>query len=965
MKKQSILINTWQHYNFNLKNRVLTFVGIKNVCADFTNNVLLNIPANETIMVQMKICLEDGTFKSVSIVELFTSAQSEKIFKFFCDHWAMKNEYYFQFKIHYVIISYKIIKNVGRKTNKLLNIPMKKIMSLNEPISSEGLIQSLNNSNFSFGGYNLPTTMDITLWGDCVFNKDYTRAIINKPNTNLKYEVFLFERILRVNLLNSSGEIVVSFQDSLINKNDLTYFSRLIKNQEYVFDNNNLVLKMIQRKCETIKPGIKRFYNSEKFLTMDIETLISYINNEQKLQTVEKVNTEKYQLLIPYCVSIYDGKTPKSFYLLEFLGKNKQITEEASQKLIEAALKSLMLRKYNGHKIYLHNFSYFDGIFMMKAITSIFPKVEPIIKDNQLIDVKVYFGELNNKNKYPYTLHFRDSFLLLPSSLEKLGKNFNVENKGYFPFEFVTDKINLDYKGPVPEFKYFPKINIEEYNNYCDEIQGTDTFYNPFDQSGQQEPYPWAENIQILKWNLRKETIKYCELDCKVLYQVISVFNKQIFQLFNLDVIDSPTLSSLAMKIYKTKFMGETKIPVILDSIYDDIKKAYTGGAVDVYKPYFGLNISNLKPKPTNEESNNESNLNNIYSKTFNLKEKYKGYYYDVNSLYPFVMKNNLMPVGDPVFFEGDILNAPFQDLNLINLNPYIQGKIEDSVGINPFGFFEVEVESPSQLDNPILQVKIKTDLGVTSTIAPLGSWKGWYFSEEIYNAMKYNYKFKVLKGYLFNKGNIFENYVNFLYNIKVNSKENTPNYTIAKLLLNSLYGKLGMNPIMLEHKIVDSNSKLYLDIITKNEIENIIDFKNGKELISFHKKNDFKQNLLDDNYKAGDKNKKSRKSKKSRFDVSIPISVAVTAYARIYMSKIKNIEGQTIYYSDTDSAIIDKPLPEKMVGKELGQFKLEYLFNEGIFLCPKVYGIKWEKNGEQFEHVKIKGVKKIIEDSK
>lgn len=87
---------------------------------------------------------------------------------------------------------------------------------------------------------------------------------------------------------------------------------------------------------------------------------------------------------------------------------------------------------------------------------------------------------------------------------------------------------------------------------------------------------------------------------------------------------------------------------------------------------------------------------------------------YDVNSLYPYVMSKYEMPVGNITFFEGNILD--------INSNAY--------------GFFEVEVTTPKNLKHPILQTKLKLDSS-TRTLAPLGSWKTFIYSEEMYNAIK------------------------------------------------------------------------------------------------------------------------------------------------------------------------------------------------------------------------------------
>lgn len=100
-----------------------------------------------------------------------------------------------------------------------------------------------------------------------------------------------------------------------------------------------------------------------------------------------------------------------------------------------------------------------------------------------------------------YTLFFRDSLLLLPATLSSLSTNFNVENKGIFPYNFFNNyNISLTYSGLVPEYNYFEGIILEEYIAYSNK------FSNNKD------------------WNLKFETIKYCELDCIVLYNIINKF---------------------------------------------------------------------------------------------------------------------------------------------------------------------------------------------------------------------------------------------------------------------------------------------------------------------------------------------------------------------------------------------------------------------------------------------------------
>lgn len=142
-------------------------------------------------------------------------------------------------------------------------------------------------------------------------------------------------------------------------------------------------------------------------------------------------------------------------------------------------------------------------------------------------------------------------------------------------------------------------------------------------------------------------------------------------------------------------------IPQISGQIEKDIRKSYTGGACDMYIP-------------SNEEG-------------IDL------FAYDVNSLYPSVMLNSLMPIGHPTYFEGDIR----------------------AVDQNAFGFFFCEITAPDNLEHPILQTHVKTNNGIR-TMAPLGSWTGMIFSNEMDNAVKLGYKFQILWGYSFKSDYIF-----------------------------------------------------------------------------------------------------------------------------------------------------------------------------------------------------------------
>ena len=166
----------------------------------------------------------------------------------------------------------------------------------------------------------------------------------------------------------------------------------------------------------------------------------------------------------------------------------------------------------------------------------------------------------------------------------------------------------------------------------------------------------------------------------------------------------------------------------------------------------------------------------------------------------------------------------------------------------------------------------------------------------------------------------------------------------IAKILLNSLYGRFGMDDNFSEVNIIHKD--FYSDFENK-----FFDF-----IINSAKLGDFY--LVQ--YKQNEKQNEKQIEKDSTHNVSIGIAAAITAYARIHMSQFKNNPKINLYYTDTDSIYTDSELDQSFINETiLGKLKLENTCKKAIFLSPKVYCLKTENN--QFIY-KVKGLKHEVD---
>lgn len=798
--------NVWNEFILKVNNKIFT----KDLFEKLFNKFWVTIENNFTnvnhMFILLKIKYNNGEFVTIGKLQRLNLNDKDWFFNWILNMMEFKSEYYNETQIESIVFSYGFKKGSAPiKETFIENIQFQDYKNNKLPIS-----------------YNPEDYGKLTIKNHF---ENYVQFILqNKVGNLINFKQF--KKYNEVSIFNK-GDIMVTYKDEIISNNK---FLRIIDNKKFLFENNKQILFMKETKGQkfiTKIPFSKNMTNN--FLVLDIET---YIKNG---------------ILIPYAISIYDGKKTYSFFILDY--KN-------SEDMILSALKSIMIKKYNNYNVYIHNLAKFDVIFLMKYLVKL-GLIEPLIHNQRIISLKMSW----KIDKNSYKLHFRDSYLILLASLKKLSTNFNVKTpKTIFPLFFVNEN-NFDYVGEVPNINYFGnKITQEEYNKY-------------------------SENFKSKFWNLREETINYCNIDCISLYQVIQKFNNLIFENFKINIHKYPTLPGLAFAIFKSNFMMETIIPKLSGKIAKDIRTSYTGGAVDMYIP-------------------TASNSTKIYG-------------YDVNALYPSQMKFKLMPVGRPIYFNG----------NIRDFDP------------NAFGFFYCKIIAPNNLEHPIIQTHMKVN-GLTRTVAPLGLWEGMIFSAEMDNAIKYGYEFEILWGYTFESKYIFEDYVSYLHNLRNQYQKSHPLNYISKILLNSLYGRFGMNDNFDSINVIPK--EFYPDFENKfiDQITDKIDL--DYHIIVFYRSSD---GLIED---------------KGEHNVSVSVAAAISAYSRIHMSQFKNNPNINLYYSDTDSIYTDSGLNENLISDmKLGKLKLEHVCKKALFLGPKLYCLLTDSN--EFIH-KVKGLKHEIE---
>lgn len=763
---------------------------------------------------------------------------------------------------------------------------------------------------------------------------DYTKYPIQLYN-NVFRKIKLFTP--KVPLTKYRGIKVIELQNknqhciALIRKNLI-----LESYPDFIFPTND----HSERECETrstelsdnVKIPKKEYFHkyNSKIATFDIET-----------------STDKNGKHIPYAVSIcwrdeYIELTHELYDLLEEEAIREIIKQNSSLKLNEKQFWGLdclqQLTKFiydnkdtfNNFTLYAHNGGKYDMPLMIEK--SFLSNDYFYIEGKGCVELNnAWIGfTLRAKDDRTFKLFFRDSFRLLPMSLDKLTKELKVKHQK------LTETIKHE------------QITLINYNEMKD-----------------------------------KGLSKYLSHDVKGLLEVLEVFGKGVWGDLKIDITKCYTGASLSkINFFKNYYNGKFK-PVYKLSDENDkfVRDSYFGGRVECFKMgeikkcyyydftslYPDVGRKNLPYDNPEMIDFNQTKIKKVKTDKIKLIIRVRGInlgcYYtgeicrpleltfpNENAYDDFIkhklkieMKKfhkNYLKLGKEEFIKNENKNDYFRKqytremlltattLPFENVS-YRKKKIYDDVEYKTtttklpedfFGWVRCKVKTRDYATRELQSNEGKHHhipkhavLKDDRLIFP--NFTNWteitLFSEEL-DYEQYEYEF--IRGLKFNKAKFLKRFFDdgFMNKAKAKAEGNPAMAQAYKIIINSGYGFWGLRTKNRDGVIInESSSNSYLKYLKEDKLIGIME-KNGYK---------FCRVLKDLNVK----------------DFNVAVAAAISSYARIKLHKllsdIKKVGGE-VYYCDTDSVICNinlKDYPELQQkhqwdgnGEELGSLKNE-----------------------------------------
>lgn len=474
-------------------------------------------------------------------------------------------------------------------------------------------------------------------------------------------------------------------------------------------------------------------------------------------------------------------------------------------------------------------------------------------------------------------------FGFIVAELVKRDENFQILTKGNGDMFYLDVRDEHDKPRHFQDsFALMPRGLKSLTEAFAPEYAKLDYDVDQIGYEDEMDPENWDEMLEYLK------------MDCLGLRKVLENFTKIIRDFSDGKCGCQLTMGSTTMAMYQTAFMDQEETTKINNCHKPErdvnpeqcFRKSYFGGRTEVFR---------MNGNPDEFEDVDQL------------------YHYDVNSLYPTAYTQKPLPVGDVIHIGADQKVLDREDYGGV---VYIKGEVPESV------------------DLPVLPVRKDPGGAEEKVVFPVGKIEGWYMMREVRYAMEVGSleNVEVQDSYVSKLGYPFKEYGSTLYELKQNidSEENPGKYKVIKLLLNSFYGKFGMD-----------RSQGNIQKLTPDEMKN-------EAYVPISDGNMESMGIVEIPDEA-------------ESDYILPrIASAITSEARILMHKwfmkTKQMDGR-IWYCDTDSVVTDVQLPE---GEELGEMDLEGIIDESYFLRPKTYAEKYSDEWHHDELIKGKGMRNI-----
>lgn len=510
-------------------------------------------------------------------------------------------------------------------------------------------------------------------------------------------------------------------------------------------------------------------------------------------------------------------------------------------------------------------------------------------------------------------VYFRDSLLHIQQPLATFPKVFGLKemHKGWFPYRFNTPA-NQNYVGPFPPLADFePEMKSpQEKKALCQ----------------------WYAEQQGKIYDFHEELVKYCQSDVDILAQALEKYYHagQTLNHPNLPPLDSLTAASYTVNCWKTLHFQNGQLAYHTLSEEKRAREALRGGRTDVRVMYKKWSMEDVM-------------VHGRYGK-----------YADVQSMYPYVMYTQPMPVGKP------------------KVHTQLDEWEYDEKIHNGFGFINVDLLPPLKyVHHPPFAITLNNRLccslnGVTDVTLTTVELKdalacGWRVD-----------KINWLQDYQSNS-DLFKDYIRKLVREKIHSSSGPPaNFdevarnwkekfgveldrekmafnpglrAIAKLQLNSLWGKLGERPHLSKQEMGDAETYLTLeDLEAQGELafKQVIplgvnswffdyEFINPQRVSKDKTIPEYCNFLLIEN----------------RQKTNVAVASFVTMWGRRMLWEQMMKLGQRTIYHDTDSIIFEYQPGEYNIplGKYLGDWEDELPGKpiiEFVSLAPKTYGYRY-----------------------